>query len=175
MENIKEAWKDIRDWEGIYQVSDRGRVRSLPRIITTSDGRRRHLKGHMLTGTIHHTGIYVVALRDGTNNKSKTADVGNLVATMFIPRPKNAIGVIYIDCDRSNINVENLMWGTRALICNYRKRVQVRCVETGDIYMSMSHCDRCHGWSTGTTHNAVVGNRSTHDYTFEIIPKDIEY
>lgn len=42
---MEEVWKDIKNWEGSYQVSNFGRVRSLERIITFSDGRIRKFQG----------------------------------------------------------------------------------------------------------------------------------
>ena len=79
---MKEIWKDIKDYEGLYQVSNWGRVRSLDRLGTD----RRKLKGKILSPR-ERSGYWCVSLRKDGNNID--ISVHRLVAVAFIPNPNN--------------------------------------------------------------------------------------
>lgn len=103
---MQEIWKDVPGYEGQYQVSNTGRVRSLDRI--KPDGIFQH-------GTIRKTyldacGYELVALRK--NNKPKNWSVHRLVATAFIPNPDNLPQVNHKDEIRNHNTVDNLEWCT---------------------------------------------------------------
>lgn len=93
----KEIWKDILGYEGLYQVSNFGRVKSL------KFGKERILKL-----TKDKDGYLIVNLYK--NNKSKTFKVHRLVAEAFIPNPDNLPQVNHKDEDKSNNIVSNLEW-----------------------------------------------------------------
>lgn len=96
-----EDWRDVIGYEGLYQVSNKGRVRSLDR--TTSDG--RHIKGKLKTSSSKYSSVTLYK-----NNKYVNALVHRLVAIAFIPNPDNLPEVDHIDTDPSNNNVTNLRW-----------------------------------------------------------------
>lgn len=77
-----EGWKDVIGYEGIYQVSDLGNVRSLDRIINYSNGGKRLLKGRILKPGINSVGYYIVGLHK--NRNQKTNQVHQLVAESFL-------------------------------------------------------------------------------------------
>lgn len=103
-------WKDIEGFEGLYQVSDTGDVRSLDRVC---GGRRnRKLKGVVLKKTKTSTGYWKVELsKDGKVYRKK---VHRLVASAFIDNPLNKPNVNHIDNDPLNNCVKNLEWCTQA-------------------------------------------------------------
>ena len=103
--NMEEIWKEVKDFEGLYEVSNFGNVRSLDRI--SKDG--RHLKGKTLKQHNNIDGYLVVNLR---NNDSHSYFVHRLVAIAFIPNPGNKPQVNHIDEDKENNKVENLNWMT---------------------------------------------------------------
>lgn len=103
---MKEIWKDIEGYEGIYQVSNIGRVRSLNRI--NINGYR--LRGKMLSLCKNDKGYYVVRLYNG---KGVTKSVHQLVANAFIPNPNRLRVVNHIDHNKINNNVKNLEWCTQ--------------------------------------------------------------
>ena len=105
----KEIWKDIPDWEGVYQVSDRGRVRSLPRERVTSAGAKVFHKGQTLTPHIKN-GYPAVNLRD--SGRLARAYVHRLVAIAFLGSG-DGCEVAHADGDRSNPRLGNLRWATR--------------------------------------------------------------
>lgn len=96
-----EIWKDIQGYEGRYQISNYGRVKSL------NYHRERREVILMLKKT--RTGYLVIGLRDGV--KKKFFSVHKLVAMAFIP-PYNGEQVNHIDADKTNNHVENLEWCT---------------------------------------------------------------
>lgn len=102
-------WKDILGYEGLYQVSDSGEVRSLDRFCTGS--RFRWLKGKTLKQTKTTTGYNKVELcKDG---KAVSKRVHRLVATAFIDNPDDLPCINHIDNNPSNNNVSNLEWCTQ--------------------------------------------------------------
>lgn len=118
----EEIWKDIPGHEGQYQVSNRGRVRSLPRLVTCErpNGRRftRRYRGFVLKPGRMSGGHLSVVL--GKHTGSRT--VHSLVAEAFIgPRP-NGKEVCHNDGDHTNNCVENLRYDTRKenLLDEYR-------------------------------------------------------
>lgn len=118
-----EIWKDIRGYEGLYQVSNLGRVRSLDR----RDKRNRYWPERVLKSIVGKFGYASVhLLKDGV---TKTAKVHRLVALMFIENPNNYKEVNHKDENKLNNSVDNLEWCTRSynvtygsLDENFRKR-----------------------------------------------------
>lgn len=106
-----EIWKDIEGWEGYYQVSTEGRVRSLPRTVASSRC-TSNLKGRILKPRPDPKGYMKVALcRDGICYSRK---VHRLVAQAFIPNPDNLATVNHKDEVKSNNRLENLEWLSNA-------------------------------------------------------------
>lgn len=103
-----EIWKDIPGYEGYYQVSNYGRVKSLPRWIVYSDGRKYFYDGVLLKQKHDHGGYCGVELT--TNSELETFKVHRLVAKMFIPNPDNLPEVNHKDENKDNNCVDNLEW-----------------------------------------------------------------
>ena len=102
-----ENWKDISGFEGIYQVSDKGRVRSLDR----KDNIGNTHKGKILVSQKRPNGYLCVHL--SKNGKSKWFSVHRLVAEAFIEKTDDAHTIVnHIDNDPSNNNASNLEWTT---------------------------------------------------------------
>ena len=101
-----EIWKPVPGYEGSYEVSDQGRVRSLAQ--TTSDGRR--LKAKILTGRPQKSGHLSVSLTSGGINRN--ALVHRLVLIAFIGQPPTGMHSLHIDGDPANNRLPNLRWGT---------------------------------------------------------------
>ena len=110
--NSKEIWRDVVGYEGLYQVSNLGRVKSLSRYVKcsiTSNGLMLK-KERFLTETVDEKGYIRVKLsRDG---ESKRYRVHRLVATAFIPNDNNLPEVDHIDANRANNHASNLRWVT---------------------------------------------------------------
>lgn len=105
-----ELWKSVSGYEGYYEISSIGRIKSLARVITRSDGQTRLITEKFLTPVKHNDGYLSIKLCK--NGHCKTVRIHRLVAEAFIPNPQNLPEVNHKDMDRSNNNVTNLEWTT---------------------------------------------------------------
>ena len=115
---MEEQWKDIKGYEGLYEVNNFGNVRSLDRVIKTKHNSTTLRKGRILTPFYEEQkGYYQVALsKDG---KVKKYRIHRLVAVAFLENPFDYTDVNHKDEDKTNNNVDNLEWCTRKYNNNY--------------------------------------------------------
>ena len=106
----KEIWKDIKGYEGKYQVSNFGRVWSIKN--------QKYLKYW-----VNRCGYHLVGLRS-KNGKQKHEQIHRLVALAFIENPNNYPQVNHKDENKGNNCVENLEWVTAKQNCNYGTRTE---------------------------------------------------
>ena len=101
----KEVWRDIPEYEGLYQVSNYGNVKSLAR-----NNCNVCLKDRILKYSKNHQGYKQVALFK--KSKQKSFKIHKLVALAFIPNPNNYPCINHIDGNKQNNCVDNLEWCT---------------------------------------------------------------
>ena len=106
----KEIWKDITGYEGLYQVSNMGRVKSLERTFINKIGRERYVKECILKPVINRDGYLLVTLCAG--GKRKNLMVHRLVCEAFYDNPDNKPQVNHVNEDKTDNRVENLEWAT---------------------------------------------------------------
>lgn len=137
---MNEIWKDIEGYEGIYQVSNLGRARSVDHI-TYGEGRcpeaPKHRKGRILTQRINNSGYYIINIRQ--NRRRKNYYVHRLVALAFVPGYFDGAQVNHKDENKLNNRWYNLEWVTRKDNCNYGTRN-----------------DRCNDWGAKNLWRAVI-------------------
>lgn len=140
---MQEIWKDVIGYEGLYQVSDCGNVRSIC---------GRYGDEVILKQGIGSTGYRIVTLCG--KGKQKTANVHRLVAKAFLPNPNGYPCINHKDENKTNNSVSNLEWcsyqynnayGKRILKMNQKRWKYVQCVETGVIYSSASYAQKLTG------------------------------
>lgn len=119
-----EIWKDIKNYEGYYQISNFGRVRSLDRLIIYSNGKRRIHKGILKKLFLDKDGYKIINL--WKNGISECVRVHRLVAIHFIPNPDNLPVINHKDENPQNNNVENLEWCDVKYNNNYGTAIQRR-------------------------------------------------
>lgn len=138
-----EEWRDIKDYEGLYQVSNMGRVKLF---FYKNTSRKKILKP-----VFNNYGyLHIKLCKD---KKEKTVAIHILVAKTFIPNPENKPTVNHIDENKTNNTVSNLnwmnykeqnLWGTRlerSTKKNKRKR-KVICKTTGEIFISVAEASK---------------------------------
>lgn len=108
---MQEIWKDIKGYEGSYQVSNLGRVRSLTRKVNTFCGIRT-TKGKVLKPLKTKNNYLRVDLKQHQNDKY--VSIHRLVAKTFIPNPKEYPIVNHKDGNSLNNKVDNLEWCTQS-------------------------------------------------------------
>ena len=171
---MNEEWRDIEGYEGLYQISNLGRVRSL------------NCRGHkgcigILTPRLDGKGYEMVALyKEG---KARNTKVHRLVAQAFIPNPNNYPQVNHKDENKTNNDVKNLEWCTNEYNHNYGTRNErvgkslskkVICITTGEIFNSMREACRKHNISSGSMTECCQGKRKTAGgYKWEYFKEEI--
>lgn len=107
-----EIWKDVEGYEGRYQVSSLGNVKSLSRLVGGKPGRggSKKINERVLKFGVGKTGYLSVSLRDGSS--SKGCYVHRLVAQAFIPNPENKPTVNHKNGIKSDNAAHNLEWST---------------------------------------------------------------
>lgn len=113
---MSEVWRTIKDYEGYYEVSNLGNVRSLARIIVGKDGLKYNVEPKVLKAGIGGAGYPTVSLLK--HGKPKTFTIHRLVAESFIPNLDNKRTVNHQDRCKTNNHVSNLEWATHSE--NYR-------------------------------------------------------
>lgn len=124
---FNEVWKDIECYEGLYQVSNIGRIKSL------KNGKERILKPQL-----SYKGYYRIALYK--KGKGTIYSVHRLVAEGFIPNPNNLPIINHKDENKLNNNSKNLEWCTYSYNSNYghckdsvSKKIKVTNLKTKEI------------------------------------------
>jgi len=102
---MEEIWKDIKGYEGIYKISNFGRVKSF-----------KCNKERILKTTKNKAGYIKIGIGD-TNNR-KTFYIHRLIAELFIPNPLNKPEINHINGNKSDYRIENLEW------INHRENIQ---------------------------------------------------
>lgn len=134
----EKTWKDVAEYEGFYQVSNNGNVRSVERI----DSRGHRRGGRILKPRYDKDGYSQVSLCK--NGKPKTKKVHRLVAGAFLPNPNGLPQVNHRDEVKDNNNAENLEWcdskynnnhGTRneRVTKALSKKVKATNIRTGEV------------------------------------------
>lgn len=106
---MNEIFKDLKDYEGLYQVSNCGRVLSLAK--GDGNGNKDRILKQAPNVCKHGTYYYVSPSKNG---KARSQQVHRLVAQAFLPNPENKPHVNHIDNDPSNNHVDNLEWCTHS-------------------------------------------------------------
>lgn len=105
MQEIKEEWRDIPNYEGLYQVSNLGRVRSVTHTVRAGKNKQRTVNGKVITPWKTSHGYLHVSL-----GRNKKVSIHRLVAKAFIPNPNNLPCVNHRDECKANNAVSNLEW-----------------------------------------------------------------
>ena len=122
-----EQWKDIEGYDGFYQISNFGRVKSVERTIIYKNTNQTGIEfesfkycPERILKTAKNRGYQIISLEK--NSKKKTYQVHRLVAEYFLPNPNNYPQVNHKDENKENNRVDNLEWCTVEYNSNYGTR-----------------------------------------------------
>ena len=187
-----DEWRDVIGFEGIYQVSKHGQVRSLDRY--TGQTTLKFCKGVLKEHDIDEHGYCVVSLYDAKHGPGYSRMVHVLVAQAFIdnPDPEHKTQVNHIDGNKENNDISNLEWVTAkenneharrtglwvsteenaermryyAKLHNEQRMIAVRCIETGVEYPSYSEAGRAFNCGASEIKNSVDTHKAHRGYHF---------
>ena len=131
-----EIWRPVRDFEGLYEVSNLARVRSVDRSITAvykGTIYTRNLKGRILKQRKIHRGYCAITLQ------SASYFIHRMVAEAFVPNPDNLPEVNHKDENKLNNCADNLEWCDRLYNVNYGTGIQRREKSIEQLTMAGQH------------------------------------
>jgi molybdenum-dependent DNA-binding transcriptional regulator ModE len=144
----QEAWKDVVGYEGLYQISNVGRVKAFAKTVNSSYGKTRTRK-EIIRKNQKMTRGYLFIRLARSKKDAKAMSIHFLVAQAFIPNPKKKPEVNHINGIKTDNRVENLEWVTRRE--NIRHAVNIGLIKTGGASKS-SRSIKC------LTNNKVYGS-----------------
>lgn len=162
----RRKWRDIKGYEGLYQVSNLGEVRSLNYGRT---GKTRILKPR-------DNGIGYKTVTLSKNGKIKNFFIHRLVAEAFIPNPNNLPQVNHKDEDKANNIWTNLEWCNHEYNCNYGTRNEkmsrtkgksIKCITTGETFNSIKEASRYYGVPQNNIVYCLKGRRKSAGKDFD--------
>jgi len=118
---MKEIWKPIQGYDGLYEISNLGRVKSLPKQWVSCNKNPIMHKERILKSTSQQNKYAKVVLRKDL--KSKTHYIHRLVADAFIIKDPNRIYVDHIDGNKQNNIFKNLRWCTHEENIHYAFKI----------------------------------------------------
>lgn len=121
---MKEIWKDIKDYEGLYQVSNLGNVKSLKKQIIRNNKYKQTFQEKILKPGLSKNGYLTVSLCK--KGKQKTFTIHRLVAEIFIENKNNYKCINHKDENKLNNKVNNLEWCTYEYNNQYNDKMKHR-------------------------------------------------
>ena len=176
-----EEWRDVVGYEGRYQVSSMGRVKSLERTYIDKSGRKRTVKECILKPVIDRYGYLLVSLYAG--GKQKTLKVHRLVCEAFHESHDNKPYVNHINENKTDNRAVNLEWCTAKENCNHGTRnertAKKRSKQVGQytlngelvkVWQSATEAERQAGFSNGNISLAANGKyKQAYGFIWEYI------
>jgi len=180
-----EVWKDIKGYEGLYQVSNMGRVKSLERIVPRKSGRKQTIRERILKPRVGRNGYLQVSLYNGSDSVNQFY-VHRLVCEAFHENPKNKLEVNHINEDKSDNRACNLEWVTRKENCNFGTRnarsAKAKSKSVGQyttdgelvkIWQSTREVERQLGFDHSVISKVALGKKKTsHGYVWKYIEEE---
>ena len=172
---MEEIFKEIEGYEGLYLISNLGRVKSLSKKIWNGKGYYNRNEINIKPAKDKDGYLYVQLSKD---NIQKPYKVHRLVAQAFIENPNNLPQVNHKDEDKTNNHVTNLEWCTPKYNLNYgtlKERFKLRtnkpilCVETGEVFKSASEIKRLFGFDKSYIGVSCKNNKTAYGFHWKYV------
>lgn len=181
-------WRAVVGFEGEYEVSSDGQVRSIDRVrhyLANGKERKMRIRGRLRTQTDSWDGYKEVHLQQSDENKSYYARVHRLVAEAFIPNPNNLPQVNHIDGNKMNNCVENLEWCTAKentqhaiqklhgcwMKDNTSSCLRIKCLDADIWFDSMLDAGK---WAGGNSSNLIIAMKNNKPYRGHVFLRESE-
>ena len=176
-----EIWKDIAGYEGLYQVSNMGRVRSLDRFVRQMGNGTQVARGRIRKLNMTRYYLQVGLCKDGNQTQHY---VHRLVASAFIPNDDLFANVINHKNEvKTDNRVENLEWVSQAYNVKYSlmgpcgknsgsrcyRARKVRCIETGEVFLCAKDASRWLGLSKHAVSSSIHRGGTCGGYHWEFV------
>ena len=173
-----EEWKAIPGYEGYYEASTEGRIRSVGRYTRGRWGTLVYVKPHILKP--NNVRYNYMQVKFCVNGKREQPLVHRLIAKTFIANPHNYPQINHKDGNGANNAVDNLEWCTASANCWHRDNVlkvrvdkfkkRVKCVENGQIYGSLQEAAAVLGTKPSYISAVCHGAQKTaNSFHFELV------
>lgn len=164
IEEINEEWRDVVGYEGLYKISNKGRIKSLQRTAKSKNGSIRTVSEKLRKINKNKSGYLMVILNK--EGEKKGLKLHRLVAQSFLDNPENLPQVNHRNENKQDNRVENLEWCTQDYNNKYGTRTErtskkVKCLETGVIYPSTIEIQRKLGFSSANISKCCRGKVKT--------------
>lgn len=169
-----EIWKDCKGYEGLYQVSSLGRVKSLEKIRINHTGGMWVQQEKILYGKYDGCHYLVVHLKT-PKGKDKMEKIHRLVALAFIDNPEHKPEVNHKNSIRDDNRAENLEWVTHqeniefAVKSLHTLKTKILCITTGEVFSTSEEASKKNGGHSSNIRHAAA------DYQRGIIRKVYGY
>lgn len=168
-----EIWKEVEGYNGVYLVSNFGRVKSIDRV----NAKGAKVKGKILKSQKNTSGYNQVSLYNGSRSSRKVHFVHRLVAKAFIDGEKDSVN--HIDGNKDNNNVDNLEWVTKSenTVHAYENGLMKRCKKVFvtlpngklKIFHNTAECSRYFGFSNTWVSDRVKKHGNKFEYNNHVI------
>lgn len=183
--NCDLEWRDIPGYEGAYQATKTGRIRSLTRSVRCRSNGTITRPGRELLQTVNLNGYATVPL--SVEGKSKICSVHRLVALTYLPNPENKPQVNHIDGNKLNNDVTNLEWVTQSENIQHAKAqglwnpekcgdisrmqsgIAVRCITDGKEFGSISQAAKHYGMDFESVRESAALHKLRKGFQFEFM------
>lgn len=151
MSYTTEIWKDVENYEGLYQISSHGRIKGhMGKIRTPGSNKKGRMGGYLLASL-------------SRNGKSKTHYIHRLVAIHFIPNPDKFIVVNHLDGNDTNNKIENLQWCSHSENMRHMYRIGLRQRKIKNILLVKSL------YSKGKTQREIATKLGVNQSTISVV------